>query len=92
MPRPLGKHQIALLQVLDEPSAHRERGLWASYVGWTWGTTANTARLCQQLVARGLMTATPTSLRGDHFPEFRLTPEGEAAIQRLKDNGWSESR
>ena len=92
MPRPLGKHQIALLQVLDEPSAHRERGLWASYVGWTWGTTANTARLCQQLVARGLMPATPTSLRRAHFPEFRLTPEGEAAIQRLKDNGWSESR
>jgi hypothetical protein len=87
MPRPLGKHQIALLKVLDEPSLHRERGFWASHVGWTWGTATNTARLCNQLVARGLMTASPTGNKND-FPEYRLTPEGEATIQKLKANNW----
>lgn len=91
MPRPHGKHQIAMLRALDRPSLHRERGVWSTDSGWTWGTPSNTIRLCQQLVSRGLLAVTPSGLRGDHFLEFRLTPEGEAVIQRLKESGWGES-
>ena len=89
MPKPLGRQQIGLLQTLDSPPYHYERGVWGPRSGWTWGTKTSTDRLLRTLEQRGLMSSTPPE-SGREWPTYRLTPEGEATILRLKAANWKD--
>lgn len=90
MPKPMGTNQILLLQTLDRPSLHRERGVWFPWCGWAWGTTCNTNRLLQTLEKRGLVSSSPSE-RPNEYPTYRLTPEGEAIILQLKAANWRQA-
>lgn len=85
MPKPLGRQQIGLLQTLDNPPYHYERGVWGPRSGWTWGTKTSTERLLRTLEKRGLISSTPDP--GD-FPTYRLTKQGEETIRQLRANKW----
>jgi hypothetical protein len=52
MPRPLGKNQKGVLQSL------RDHGSWHTGAGWYWDTFANTERILDSLVKRGLVVRT----------------------------------
>ena len=57
--KPLGKTQQAMLDAL------KRHGGWSTYrCGWLWNTPSYTIKLCESLVARGLVVKTETPDRG----------------------------
>ena len=82
--RPLTKTLIFALACLED-THQGKRGVWGPKSGWVLTTPASTNRKMQSLEARGLVSS--TSNPGD-FPTYMLTPEGEAAITKLKATGW----